>query len=175
MSDTSFKYNHSDEIFIIAAVRNDTLKLTVDNKGLKVRVKVADTTVGRDLYEMVKCGLINKQSFAFTIEEEAYDQHTSTRTIKKIKTLFDCSAVDRPAYPQTSLYVCDPAEVERLRSELKENGEVEKLRSEIKEKVEVERLRSKLKEKWGYERLLKSEKKEKEEAERLKAMILSKL
>ncbi|MBU5312310.1 HK97 family phage prohead protease [Tissierella carlieri] len=136
LSDVCFRYNHSDQVFNVARVINGTLKLTVDNIGLKIRATLANTTVGRDLYEMIRTKLLNKMSFAFVVGEDSYNRNTKTRTIKKLKKIIEVSAVDFPAYPQTSLYVLD-TEVERLRAEIMEGREaleIEKLRLQIKNK-----------------------------------------
>lgn len=103
MSDVPYKYNHSNNVMIMARTRNKTLELTQDNKGLLIRASLANTTAGNDLYELVKRGDIDKQSFAFTVKEDSYDVKTHTRTILKIDKLYDVSAVDLPAYEQTSL------------------------------------------------------------------------
>ena len=41
----------------------------------------------------------------FTVREDSYDKDTHTRTIKKIKKLFDVSPVSFPANPTTELDV----------------------------------------------------------------------
>lgn len=42
-------------------------------------------------------------SFSFTVRESKYDSTTHTRTITKVKKLYDVSAVDIPAYNETSI------------------------------------------------------------------------
>jgi HK97 family phage prohead protease len=113
LENVSFKYNHSDVVMILAGTRNGSLALTVDNKGLHIRAKLADTTAGRDLFELIKSRLINKMSFSFIVAEDSYDKDTRTRTVKRIKRLVDVSAVDLPAYPQTSLTVQTQDEIAR--------------------------------------------------------------
>lgn len=103
MRDVPFKYNHSDSVMVMARTRNNTLRLTPDEQGLWIRATLANTTAGRDLYELVKRGDIDKMSFAFTVAEDSYDRDTRTRTIKRFKKIWDASAVDTPAYPDTSL------------------------------------------------------------------------
>ena len=103
LSDVPFKYNHSDDVMIMARTRNKTLELRVDDKGLAIRARLAPTTAGKDLYQLIKRGDIDKMSFAFTVTEDSYDRETHTRTILKIKKLYDVAAVDMPAYEQTSI------------------------------------------------------------------------
>ena len=103
LSDVPFKYNHSDNVMVMARTRNKTLQLTIDEKGLLIRANLANTTAGRDLYELIRRGDIDKMSFAFTVNAEEYDQETHTRKITKIKRLYDVAAVDLPAYDDTSI------------------------------------------------------------------------
>ncbi len=104
MSDVPLKYNHSDHVMIMARTRNKTLQLIKDERGLKIRAKLANTTAGRDLYEPIKRGDIDKMSFAFTVRKDKYDKETRTRTILDIEKIYDVSAVDLPAYDTTSIY-----------------------------------------------------------------------
>jgi uncharacterized protein len=101
LSDVPFKYNHSDHVMIMARTRNNTLELTVDDQGLLIRAKLADTSAGRDMYELVKRSDITEMSFAFTVTESSYNKETHTRSIKKIKRIWDVAAVDTPAYQDT--------------------------------------------------------------------------
>lgn len=101
LRDVPFKYNHSDHIMIMARTRNKTLELIPDEKGLLIRAKLANTTAGRDLYELIKRGDVDKMSFAFTVDKDEYDYETRTRKIIKFKKIWDVSAVDIPAYEDT--------------------------------------------------------------------------
>lgn len=103
LSDVPFKYNHSDNVMIMARTRNKTLQLIRDEKGLFIRASLAPTSSGKDLYTLIKRGDIDKMSFAFTVEEDSYNRETHTRNITKIKKLFDVAAVDTPAYDTTSI------------------------------------------------------------------------
>lgn len=117
MRDVPLKYNHSDHVMIMARTRNKTLQLIKDEKGLFIRAKLADTTAGRDLYTLIKRGDIDKMSFAFTVDYEndgdEYDHKTRTRTIKRIKKIWDVAAVDTPAYDTTSISARSFFELER--------------------------------------------------------------
>ena len=105
MRDVPLKYNHSENIMIMARTRNKTLQLVRDENGLRIMAELADTTAGRDLYELVRRGDIDKMSFAFTVAKDDYDRETRTRTILAIDKIFDVSAVDSPAYETTSISV----------------------------------------------------------------------
>src|SRR5690606_18702264 len=103
LRDVPFKYNHSDNVMVMARTRNKTLELIPDEQGLLVRAKLANTTAGRDLYELIRRGDVDKMSFAFTVAEDSYDQETRTRKILQFKRIWDVSAVDTPAYQDTHI------------------------------------------------------------------------
>lgn len=104
MKDVCMKYNHDDSHRILARTRNGSLRLQIDDKGLFVHAELIDTTSNRDIYKMIQAGLLDKMSFAFTVEEEKWDLATDTRTILRIDKLFDVSVVDTPFYDTTSIY-----------------------------------------------------------------------
>lgn len=104
--DVPMKYNHMDSFLIIARTKNQSLQLTSDEKGLKVRAELLDTQHNKDIYKMVKSGLLESMSFAFTVKDQEWD-HDGTiprRYIKEIDRLYDVSIVDIPAYDSTSIY-----------------------------------------------------------------------
>ena len=107
MKDVPMKYNHDDSFLIIARTRNNSLRLTVDDLGLKVRAELIDTDSNKDIYKMVKAGLLDKMSFAFTVSSQKIDRSGDIpkRTITGIDRLYDVSIVDLPAYDQTSIVV----------------------------------------------------------------------
>ena len=101
MEDVIFNYNHGGKV--LARTRNDTLWLTVDDTGVFVRARLDGTEEGRKLYEEIAGGYIDRMSFAFTVREEGYDEENRLWTIYKVKRLYDVSAVDIPAYDDTSI------------------------------------------------------------------------
>lgn len=107
MKDVPMKYNHDDSFLIIARTRNNSLRLTVDDIGLKVRAELIDTDSNKDIYKMVKAGLLDKMSFAFTVSSQKIDRSGDIpkRTITGIDRLYDVSIVDLPAYDQTSIVI----------------------------------------------------------------------
>jgi len=106
MSDVVLRYNHNDSFMVLARTRNKSLELNVDEKGLFIDAKLQDDiTEHKNIYNAIKSGLIDKQSFAFTVEEDNYDYDTDTRTITKIGKLFDVSVVDQPFYNATDVSI----------------------------------------------------------------------
>ena len=121
LRDVPFKYNHSDNVMVMARTRNRTLELIPDENGLLIRAKLANTTAGRDLYELIRRGDVDKMSFAFTVDKDEYDRKTRTRRILRFKRIWDVSAVDMPAYDDTYIsarsWVLAQVETERRAAE----------------------------------------------------------
>lgn len=106
MKDVPLKYNHMDSFLILARTKNKSLVLTVDNIGLKVHAELLDTRSNEDVYKMVRAGLLDKMSFAFTVDKQNWDRSEKIplRKIESIDRLYDVSIVDLPAYEGTSIY-----------------------------------------------------------------------
>lgn len=101
MSDVIMQYNHEGRVF--ARESNNTLILIPDHKGLLIAADLSKTDLARGLYQDIEAGMITKMSWAFTVSEESYDRATRTRTILKIKKVYDVSAVSIPANGDTEI------------------------------------------------------------------------
>jgi HK97 family phage prohead protease len=138
MKDVPMKYNHMDSFLIIARTKNKSLELTVDHIGLKVRAELLDTSHNQDIYKMVRSGLLDKMSFAFTVDEQVWNREGDIpkRTITKIERLYDVSVVDTPAYDATSIYArsLESMELELKTMELEEQKEKSNL---IKKRIKI--------------------------------------
>ena len=128
IKDVPFKYNHNDTTLILARTRNGSLSLEVDEKGLKIRAELIDTTSNRDIYKCIEAGLLDKMSFAFTVKSQSWDKSGKIpkRTIMAIDRLFDVSVVDLPAYDQTSIQASSRS-LEIVEAELKALDDAENL------------------------------------------------
>ena len=143
MSDVVLRYNHEDTFMVLARTRNDSLKLIVDDKGLFIDATLQDDiTQHRDIFNAIKSGLIDKQSFAFVVNEDEYDYDTDTRTITKIGKVFDVSVVDQPFYNGTDVSVARNQNDEFLTKR-------EKLRKEHEAKIELDKKKQELLSKLG--------------------------
>ena len=126
MSDVVLRYNHNDSFMVLARTRNKSLQLEKDEKGLLIDAQLQDDiTDHRNIYNAIKSGLIDKQSFAFSVDEDEYDYDTDTRRITKIGKLYDVSVVDQPFYNATDVSVARSENDEFLakRAELREEHE----------------------------------------------------
>lgn len=101
MDDVIFNYNHQGKV--MARTRNHTLTLSVDDKGLFIRARLDGTQEGRELYEEIQGGYVDRMSFQFAVAEESYDREARKWTIRRVKRLYDVSAVSIPAYDDTSI------------------------------------------------------------------------
>ncbi len=137
MDDVVLRYNHNDSFMVLARTRNGSLRLNRDEKGLFMdAVLQDDITEHKNIFNAIKSGLIDKQSFAFTVEEDEYDYETDTRTITKIGKLFDVSVVDQPFYNATDVSIASKNDdfLER-RAELRKQYEERKALEEAKNKL----------------------------------------
>ena len=125
MTDVCMKYNHEDNFLLLARTRNKSLELIVDEKGLKIKAKLIDTSSNRDIYKSIQAGLLDKMSFAFTVAKDEWDYETNTRTILEIDKLFDVSVVDIPFYDSTEIFARSKQEYETEKQKY-ENLKLEK-------------------------------------------------
>jgi|TARA_R100001198_G_scaffold94759_1_gene78811 hypothetical protein len=131
--DVRFLVNH-DANLVLARTTNNTLRLSVDEKGLRYEADMPNTSTARDLMELLKNGTISQSSFAFTVEDDSWEMKDgmNVRTINKVSRLYDVSSVTYPAYNAASSSVA-------LRSmeEWQEQEEAKKLEENLaKEKEE---------------------------------------
>ena len=139
MSDVVLRYNHNDNFMVLARTRNKSLNLKVDEKGLFMDATLQDNiTEHKNIFNAIASGLIDKQSFAFTVDEDDYDYDTDTRTIKRIGKVFDVSVVDQPFYNATDVSVArdiNNSEFLERRKEIREQHEEEIKQQELAEEL----------------------------------------
>lgn len=89
---------------VIGRTKSKTLRLSVDNFGLKCEIDVPDTTDGNDLWTLVERGDISGMSFGFCVTKQEWDDtgEQMVRTILEVE-LFEVSACAFPAYEDTKL------------------------------------------------------------------------
>jgi len=96
--------NHDPNLLLDRNI-GGTLRLSVDERGLKYDATLPNTTTGKDVAELMKRGLLYESSFAFTVEEDDWskDGDTTRRQINKIGRLIDVSIVGVAAYADTNV------------------------------------------------------------------------
>jgi len=98
--------NH-DPNLILGRTENGTLELSTDERGLKYRVKLGNQSYAKDFYESVKRGDISQSSFAFTIEDQSWNEERTVRSVDKVRQLLDVSPVTYPAYAAATVQARD--------------------------------------------------------------------
>ena len=127
MSDVIMQYDHEGRVF--ARIRNNTLQVTPDERGLFVRADLGGTDLGRGLYQEISGGYTDKMSFGFIVAEdkrevtEVEGKTRLDRIILSVSKVFDVSAVSLPANNNTAIEasvrgidgVIEDARAERLK------------------------------------------------------------
>lgn len=131
LSDVIMQYNHQGEVF--ARCKNGSLIVRTDDKGLFIAADLGQTQRGREVYEMISKGMIDKMSWSFIPEGMHFDSKTRTVTYSGIKKIFDVSAVSIPANDTTDIHVKSfvDGEITKAMQEL-HRREAEILRLKIK-------------------------------------------
>lgn len=138
MNDVIFQYDHEGRVY--ARTRNNTLEVSTDEHGLKVKADLSGTEAGRQLYEEIKGGYTDRMSFGFVVAEDKREvvrdhEHNRIevmRTITKISKLYDVSAVSLPANDGTEISArsfCDGL-IEELEAERRKRAETERAKAE---------------------------------------------
>ncbi len=108
MSDVCLRYNHSDNFMIMARTRNKSLRLTVDDTGLRMDSDLIPTSFNKDMYLATRAGLLTEGSFAFTVKKDDKEKRADGyihRRILEVGKLFDVSICDNGAYgDKTAIY-----------------------------------------------------------------------
>lgn len=146
MSDVIMQYDHEGRVF--ARIRNNTLSVAPDEKGLFIQADLGGTELGRGLYEEIRGGYTDRMSFGFTVATDDFERTKAEdgrdeylRTITGIDKLYDVSAVSLPANEGTSISARTldliDGEIERTRAERREaeKVELERLRAEVRAKA----------------------------------------
>ena len=130
MSNVYLLGNH-DENIVLAGTSNNSLRWEINENGVFQRSNIIDTSLGEDWLKLVKNGLINKQSFAFTIakdgEEWTERNGKEHRLIRKIQRVYDFSLVTYPAYPTTSVRCLTDELAEEHKKRMEQSARMERL------------------------------------------------
>ena len=103
--DVPMTFNH-ERGRLLGRTKSNSLNISKDEKGLKFRVEIPNTTTGNDVYELVKRGDLYENSFAFMVDKDNWsidENGSNIRTINSIKKLADISVVTNGAYANTDV------------------------------------------------------------------------
>ena len=134
MTDVVYRIDHEGRVYARASA--GTIKLDIDEHGLHHITDLSRTSGAREHFEDIAAGNYPQMSFAFTVEEEHFDDANKTRIIDRIGKVFDISAVSFPANPTTEIHVRDyfngviemekAAEAERQKAEEARRSDLER-------------------------------------------------
>lgn len=127
MSDIIMQLNHQGTV--MARLRNNTLKLTLDDIGGFIEADLSKSQDARNLYEAIDNGLIDRMSWGFIPGEYHFDRSSRTIVHTAVKKIFDVSAVSMPANDTTSINSVREyadGEISRFAQELREQEEKKK-------------------------------------------------
>ena len=101
-NDIKLLWNH-DTGTVLGSSRAGTLSLIEDERGLKVRADLPNTTAGRDAAELLRRGDVDSMSFGFSVPTggDEWSADGSERTLRSVR-LHEVSIVAFPAYTSTA-------------------------------------------------------------------------
>lgn len=124
---------------MLGRTKSGTLVLTKDERGLKYTIEVPNTTLGNDMYELIKRGDYFESSFIFTIAEKGCRTDNSedipVKYISDFGDMYDVSPVIDGAYANTAV----KARALEIEEEEEEEEEDSKDLKDSKELQEEER------------------------------------
>ena len=110
-SDVIMNVNHDNDKMVARSVNGEgTLKLTLDDIGLRFEFDAPPTPLGEELLFNIRSGNLFECSFAFslsgseTCERWTKDENMLRREILEIDGIYDCSIVTVAAYGATSCH-----------------------------------------------------------------------
>lgn len=140
-SDVFCLLNHdSTKVLARSKYGEGSLKLEIDERGLKYSFTAPNTDLGEELLEHLQRGEIDSSSFAFTVSlvegsEKWYTvEGVQYRDIYKIDELYDVSPVYQPAYQETT--VSKRALVELEKHKTMQDEKEKEVQEETVEKTE---------------------------------------
>lgn len=113
LSDVKFLVNHNEGMIPLARHRRgkrSTMDISIDDKGMPIiaRLDLENNATSKEVCSAVQRGDIEDMSFAFGVlvtgeEWSDLDKDMPIRRITQIRKVFEVSAVNDGAYPQTSI------------------------------------------------------------------------
>ncbi|MEA1081971.1 HK97 family phage prohead protease [Marinobacter qingdaonensis] len=103
-----FAVHHHSMADVLGSTRSGTLKLSEDSRGLHFDLALPDSSLGRDIHELVRRGDLASMSFSFFINGAAGEKWRETSSGEIERTLIDVSLVEistvaLPAYPASTV------------------------------------------------------------------------
>lgn len=98
-------FNH-DPSLLLGRSGAGTLRLSVDDQGLRYEVDLPNTSTGADVSEWIRRGDVTGSSFSFSVDKQEFrrDGEKRVRLLQEL-SLFDVGPVTYPAYGGTTVGV----------------------------------------------------------------------
>jgi uncharacterized protein len=103
-SDVRALINH-DSNYVLGRAKANTLRMTEDERGLKIEIDPPATQAANDLLLSISRGDIDQMSFAFRLGKDSWEERNgeTIRTIHEFDEIYDVSVVTYPAYEETTV------------------------------------------------------------------------
>lgn len=140
-SDIRALVNH-DANLLLARMSAGNLKVETDSKGLAYEFQLGEQSYARDLAINLDAGNITQSSFAFTVQDDDWEETEDGKYIRhiyKVRELFDVSPVTYPAYEEADVRVAKRS-LDQLKSG--KEAELEKAKEQVEEKKKQLRVAS---------------------------------
>ena len=99
-NDIKLLWNH-DTGAVLGSTRSGSMTLVEDDRGLKVRATLPQTSLAADVAELIRTGIIDSMSFGFSVIKDSWDESGTNRTLDAVR-LHEVSIVPFPAYSGTA-------------------------------------------------------------------------
>ena len=87
----------------MASYASGTIQVEYDDTGAKCIIRCPRTRQAEDVHKLVSKGILQKMSWAFTINKESFDKRLHTYTVEEVNKVYDISVVPLPANPNTEI------------------------------------------------------------------------
>lgn len=133
-------YHNNENLMGRSRMGAGTLKLSVDEKGLKVVCDLPKTKAADDAIELIQRGDLAGMSFAYSTDEGDSENCVSyervepgengkeiwIRHVKKVTNLYDVTIACRPAYPSTEVGLRDQDQAAGIEAHVEEMARQER-------------------------------------------------
>lgn len=130
-------FNH-DPNAILGRTTSGTMRLSVDDVGLRYEIDLPNTQQAQAVAEAVARGDVSGSSFSFRVEKQTFEKdakrNAEIRTIEQVE-LFDVGPVTFPAYAATTSAMRsdgDGAEARQARDEWRRQADAEAVRVRLR-------------------------------------------
>ena len=130
------QYDHAGKV--LARNSNGSLVVEADDTGLFFAADLGRTAAAKALYEEITAGMIIKMSWRFWSTDYYYDNARRTIVHRKVKKVYDVSAVSIPANDNTEINARAWVDGEIAQAARREAG-LEERRRRLRIKIELQR------------------------------------